>query len=468
MKEFLGDDFLIDNKTGLYLYNHYAKDMPIFDFHCHLNPKEIYEDKKFRSITEVWLNGANNYGDHYKWRLMRAMGVSEDYITGNKSDYEKFLKWAETLPYAIGNPLYLWSHLELQRFFGINKVLNKNTAKEIYEEANKKLETLTARKLIEMSNVKQIVTTDDPIDSLEYHDLLKKENLSFEVFPAFRPDKVLNIELSWYKDWLKKLGNVVGYEINSFDKLLKSLAERIEFFNEKGCFLSDHALDTVHYKKTDKKEVENIFDKCYNNVELSDDEVSKYKTYVLIFLGKEYHKYGWAQQYHIGALRNINKRMLNKIGPDTGFDAINDRLFAEELAQILGELEESNELPKTILYNLNPRDNDVIPVLMQGFQQEGYKGKLQFGSAWWFNDQVDGISKQIEALSQNGVLSLFVGMLTDSRSFLSYTRHEFFRRILCNKLGNLIEQGVYPNDIEFVGSIVKDICYNNALNYFKK
>lgn len=463
MKEFLGRDFLIDNKTGLELYEKYAKNSPIFDYHCHLSPKEIYEDKQFKSITEIWLGG-----DHYKWRLMRARGISEDYITGNKSDWEKFEKWAETLPYAIGNPIYLWSHLELKRYFGINKILNPSTAKEIYDEANEKLKTLTARKLIELSNVKKVVTTDDPIDSLEFHDLLLKEKMNFEVFPCFRPDKAINIELSWYNDWVKKLSEVSNIKISKLDDLLNSLSNRIDYFDKKGCFLSDHALDEVLYSKTSKKDVEIIFEKRYNNAELSKEEIAKYKTFILVFLGKEYKKRGWGQQYHIGALRNLSKRMLDKLGPDTGFDAINDKVFIEELANILSELDSEDNLPKTILYNLNPRDNDILPVLMASFHQEGYKGKMQFGSAWWFNDQVDGVNKQLEALSQNGVLSQFIGMLTDSRSFLSYTRHEFFRRILCNRLGKLIEDGIYPNDIEFVGSIVEDICYNNANEYLKK
>lgn len=464
MKKFLGDDFLLSTKTARILYDKYAKDQPIFDYHCHLNPKEIYEDKKFRNIADVWLGG-----DHYKWRLMRELGISEDYISGNKPDKEKFLKYAEVIPYAIGNPLYHWSHLELRRFFGIDKILSSETAEEIWEEANKKLETMTARQMILKSNVKHIFTTDDPVDDLQYHIKLKEEGFEVEVKPSFRPDKAINIELPHlFFPWLEKLENVVGYKIDNLDQLLKALEERIEFFDSVGCVCADHALDVVLYEKADKNEAAAVFAKGLKKEALSKSELAKYKGFMLVFFGKQYAKRGWVQQYHIGALRNNSTRYMAKLGPDTGFDAIEDQPFASTVAKLMDELDYTNELPKTILYCLNPRDNEVLAAIKNCFQSEGYTAKIQFGSAWWFNDQKDGMERQLEALSQFSLLSKFVGMLTDSRSFLSYPRHEYFRRILCDKLGTLIENGEYPNNLEFVGSVVRDICYNNAENYFKK
>lgn len=464
MKEFLGKDFLLDSECASKLYYDYAAKMPIYDFHCHLNPKEIYEDKKYRSLTEVWLGG-----DHYKWRLMRQFGVEEKYITGDASDEEKFRKYAETMAYAIGNPIYSWTHLELRRFFGIEDILTPETADKIYREANEKLQTLTARRLIEMSDVKALCTTDDPVDSLEYHTLIANdESFNVIVRPSFRPDKAMKIDQETFLPWLRQLEEVVGYPVNSFVLLKKALFQRAIFFDKVGCVCSDHGLDTFEYLPATDEELEAIFAKALRGEKLDADEVEKHKGALLIALGKMYHELGWVQQYHIGALRNNSERCYRALGPDTGYDAINDRNFAPKLSAVMNELDKTDELPKTVLYCLNPRDNETLAAMMNCFQSGGVKGKIQFGSGWWFNDQKDGMQRQMEALMQVGLISQFVGMLTDSRSFLSYTRHEYFRRILCSKLGALIEGGEYPCDLEFVGKIVEDICYNNANRYFNK
>ena len=469
MKPFLDKDFLLETETAKILYHDYAEDMPIFDYHCHIPPKDIYEDRKFRSLTEVFLVDGHA-GDHYKWRAMRQMGVPENYITGDKSDKEKFMKYAEMIPYAIGNPLYHWTHLELKKYFGITETLSPATAGKIYDECNKKLETLSARKFIEMCNVKTICTTDDPADSLEYHLKMREDKtMSFKVFPAFRPDKAVNVENTRiFKDWLKRLETTVGYGIGDLATFKRALSERVEFFDKAGCFLSDHSLEVVMFERASEKEAEDIFKKALAGEVLSEKELAKYKGNILVFFGRLYNKYGWAQQYHIGALRNNSKKAFEKLGADTGFDSINDSNFAPNLSAVLSSLEETNELPKTILYCLNPRDNEVIATLINCFQSEGIAGKIQFGSGWWFNDQKSGMEKQMDALSSVALISKFVGMLTDSRSFMSYPRHEYFRRILCNRFGNLIERGEYPCDIPFVGKIVQDICYNNSVNYFKK
>ena len=464
MKKFMDDDFVLKNETAKKLYHGYAKDMPIFDFHCHLSVEEIYNDKKFSSITEAWLGG-----DHYKWRLLREMGVEEKYITGDGGDYEKFLKYAEVMPYAIGNPIFHWTHLELRRYFGINDILSPKTAEKIYNQCNEKLKTLTARKMITESNVKKLFTTDDPVDDLRFHKLLKEDpSFNVEVGPAFRPDKAINIEQPTFRPYISKLSEVSGVEINGAESLLKALTKRVDYFDEAGCVCSDHALDNVMYLPASDEEVDNIVKKALAGEALSHEEIERYKGWLLVRLGREYSKRGWVQQYHIGALRNNSERRLRLLGPDTGFDAIDDHVFAKKLSMLLDALDSTDELPKTILYCLNPRDNEVLAALMNCFQHAGVVGKIQFGSAWWFNDQKDGMERQLTALSQVGLLSKFVGMLTDSRSFLSYTRHEYFRRILCNMLGTLIEEGEYPDDIEFVGEIVRDICYNNAIKYFSK
>ena len=464
MKEFLGKDFLLDSETASKLYYDYAAKMPIYDFHCHLNPKEIYEDKKYRSLTEVWLGG-----DHYKWRLMREFGVEEKYVTGDATDEEKFRKYAETMAYAIGNPIYSWTHLELRRFFGINDVLTPATADKIYAEANAKLETLTARRLIEMSNVRGLCTTDDPVDSLEYHILIANdETFDVVVRPSFRPDKAMKIEQATFLPWLRQLEEVVGYPVKDFATLKKALLQRARFFDKVGCVCSDHGLDSFEYMPATAEELEEIFAKALRGETLTKCEVEKHKGGLLIALGKIYNELGWVQQYHIGALRNNSERNFKALGPDTGYDAINDETFAPKLSAVMNELDKTDELPKTVLYCLNPRENEMLAAMMNCFQSGGVAGKIQFGSGWWFNDQKDGMQRQMEALMQVGLISQFVGMLTDSRSFLSYTRHEYFRHILCSKLGALIEGGEYPCDLEFVGKIVEDICYNNANRYFNK
>ncbi|MBE6635660.1 MAG: glucuronate isomerase [Ruminococcaceae bacterium] len=463
MKEFLGKDFLLDSATASELYYGYAEKMPIYDFHCHLNPREIYEDKQYRSLTEVWLAG-----DHYKWRLLREFGVDERYITGDASDEEKFREYARVMPYAIGNPIYSWTHLELRRFFGIEDVLTPETADKIYAEANEKLKTLTARQLIKMSNVRGICTTDDPVDSLEYHIMIEQDpDFDVKVRPSFRPDKAMKIDQATFLPWIADLEKAVGYPVPNFATLKKALLQRAYFFDAVGCVVSDHGLDTFEYLPSTEEECEVIFAKALRSEALTADEVEKYKGALLIYLGKVYNELGWAQQYHIGALRNNSERCFKLLGPDTGYDAINDQNFAPKLSAVLSELDKTGELPKTVLYCLNPRDNETLAALMNCFQG-GTPGKIQFGSGWWFNDQKDGMQRQMETLMQVGLISQFVGMLTDSRSFLSYTRHEYFRRILCSKLGALIEGGEYPADLEFVGKIVEDICYNNAMRYFAK
>lgn len=466
MREFMCDDFLLMTDTAKTLYHNYAKNMPIYDFHCHLNPKEIYENKKYKNITEVWLGG-----DHYKWRAMRSNGVDEKYITGDADDKEKFMKWAETIDECYGNPLFHWTHLELKRFFGIDLVLSKETAEEVWNLTNEKLATdkFTARELIKMSNVKTLCTTDDPIDSLEYHIALK-EDKSFDVVvnPAFRPDKGIRIEKDEFIPWFNRLEEIYREKIDSIDKYTSALESRIEFFHQVGCRISDHALDPVVFEKGTKEEVNAILLKKLAGEELTEKEVKQFKTYVMIFLGKEYSKRKWVMQIHVGCIRNNSTRMFNKLGADTGYDAIDDELFLRALSKLLDTLDTTDELPKTIIYNLNPRDNEAIGTLIGCFQDGKTPGKIQFGSGWWFLDQKDGMTRQMTALANLGLLSRFVGMLTDSRSFLSYTRHEYFRRILCNLLGDWVERGELPNNIERLGKMVENICYNNVNNYIVK
>ncbi|MGM9971819.1 MAG: glucuronate isomerase [Anaeroplasmataceae bacterium] len=468
MQQFMDKDFLLTTETAKKLYHEHAENMPIIDYHCHLQPKEIYEDKPFRNLAHVWLGAGDRYGDHYKWRSLRARGYEEDSISGPDDDYKKYMQFVESMPYFVGNPLYHWSHLEMQRYFGIYDVINKQNAQKIWTEANKVLETLTPREMMYKFKVDTVCTTDDPIDSLEWHEKMNADKtLKVNVRPAFRPDKAINVELDWFGKWVSDLSKVVGYEINSVEKLCKALAERIDFFHKMGSRLSDHALDVVCYAPATLDEVEAIFQKGLKNEPISLEEQDKYKGYILVFLGKTYHKYGWVQQYHIGALRNNSKSMLKKIGPDTGFDAIEDANYMEKLSALLGALDETDELPKTILYCLNPRDNYALTVLSGCFQKEGIKGRVQVGTAWWFLDQQDGMKQNLETLMQVGLISQSVGMLTDSRSFLAYPRHEYYRRILCQMLGNLVESGQYPlSELETLGQIVEDICYNNAKEFF--
>ncbi len=467
MKEFLGDDFLLDSDLAKKLYNEHARKMPIFDFHCHLVPEQIATDYHFKSITEAWL-GANGYGDHYKWRLLREMGVEEDYITGNKSDWEKFEKYAECMPYFIGNPIYEWTHLELKTYFGITKPLSKATAKEIYAECNEKLKTLSARKMMELNNVATVYTTDDPVDDLHWHEMMAKDTtLKTKVFPAWRPDKAINIERVTFLPWFDKLEKVAGKKITDLKGFLEALDERLKFFVDHGCTASDHALDVLHFKKASYEEANAVFQKGLKGEEISFEEQDIYKGYLMLHLGRQYHKYNMVQEYHIGALRDNSKRNYAKMGADTGFDAVEDKDFAEKLSALLNALDETDELPKTVLFTLNEKDYIVLATLKNCFQG-GMKGKIQLGTAWWFNDHFDGMEAQMKKLSADGLISCFIGMLTDSRSFLSYPRHDYFRREMCNFLANLVLAGRYPLDEETLGKIVEDISYNNALNYFKR
>lgn len=464
MKKFMDDNFLLLNDTAIKLYHKYAKKVPIYDYHCHLNPKEIWEDKKYKNMTEVWL-----YADHYKWRAMRSNGIGEEYITGDKSDYEKFMAWATTISNCIGNPLYHWTHLELKRYFGIDEVLNEDTADFIWNKCNEilKEDGFSARALIERSNVKMIGTTDEPTDSLKYHKMIKKEGkIGAKVLPTFRPDKGLEIRKEGFKEWIEKLSKSSNRTIETYSDLLDALAERINYFHEHGCRISDHGMDYVPYEEAAIDEINLIFKKALNNKSISDLEEEKYKTYTLIYLGQMYASLNWTMQFHIGTMRNNNTRMFEKIGGDGGFDSINDHSIARPLSRLLDSLEKKGKLPKTILYALNPSYNYIIGSMIGNFQG-GMPSKVQFGTSWWFNDHKEGIIRQITDLANLGLLSRFVGMLTDSRSFLSYTRHEYFRRILCNIVGEWAENGEVPNDIEFLGSLIENICYYNAKNYFQ-
>jgi len=466
VKKFLDQDFLLHNETAKTLYHEYAAKMPIIDFHNHLNAQEIYENKKFNDISEIWLGG-----DHYKWRAMRTLGVAEDIVTGSATAKVKFDAWAKTIPYLVGNPLYHWTHLELQRYFGIDTLLFEKSADEIFAKCNEMLqkEEFRVRGLLEMQNVQAMCTTDDPVDDLKFHKLIaEEEGFDLQVLPSFRPDKAVNIELSWFNDWINTLSDVVGYKIEKLDDLFKALEERMDFFVSVGCIVSDNGIDVFSYTTDVTREVaEAIFLKGRAGESLTATEVEKYKAYVMLFLGKEYHKRDWVMQLHIGALRNNNTRRLNEIGPDTGYDSINNSFDIAKLGQFLNDLDATDQLPKTIIYDLNPADNHKVVTLMQCFQDGITPGKLQFGAGWWFMDQKDGMIDQMRDLAANGVLSKFVGMLTDSRSFLSFPRHEYFRRLLCQLLGEYVESGEYPADIEFLGSVVCDICYNNSKKYFR-
>jgi glucuronate isomerase len=461
----MDENFLLNSKTAEVLYHNYAKDMPIIDYHCHLNPKEIAEDKKYRNITELWLGG-----DHYKWRALRSNGIEEKYITGNATDKEKFLKWAETITRCIGNPLYHWTHLELKRYFGIEKLLSPDTAEEIWERCNEILASgqLSARNLIKRSNVKVICTTDDPADTLEYHRAIAADAaFDVKVFPAFRPDKAINIEMDGFDEYLARLGKAADTCIKNYSDLKRALTARIQFFHDAGCRISDHAFNQIVYSKSTEEEAEQILEKALNGQALSEIEIKKYKSQVLLFVGREYAKRNWVMQLHMGTIRNTNSRMMKLLGPDTGFDTMGDHTFAEDLVKVLNALDETGELPKTILYCINPRDNEVLSSVTGCFQGGGIPGKLQFGSGWWFNDQKDGMIRQMTALANIGLLGRFVGMLTDSRSFSSYTRHEYFRRILCNLIAEWVEKGEAPGDMKLLGGMVQDISYNNAVEYFQ-
>ncbi|MDQ0188827.1 glucuronate isomerase [Alicyclobacillus cycloheptanicus] len=465
MKTFLDQDFLLSNATAVTLYEQYAKDMPIIDYHCHISPEQIYRNQPFRNITDIWLGG-----DHYKWRLMRANGVDEAFITGDASDYDKFMAWAKTVPMTIGNPLYHWSHLELRRFFGIDTLLDETTAPAIWEKTNTMLQSdgFRPRDFITKSNVEVVCTTDDPADTLEYHVKLKDDQtFPVKVVPAFRPDKALRITADTFVPWLHQLEETSGRSIPDYAALLDALTARAEFFHEVGCRTSDHALDTVPYEPTTFEEAAAIFEKALKHEPISLLEENKYRTYTLVFLGKLYARLGWVMQLHMHAARNNNTRMFQRLGPDTGNDAMYDGQLALSLGQLLDTLEQEDGLPKTILYSLNPKDFPVLAAWMGSFQGGGIPGKMQLGAAWWFNDTKAGMLNQMQVLADIGLLSRFVGMLTDSRSFLSYPRHEYFRRLLCDLFGRWVEQGEAPNDMALLGQIIQGICYNNAKAYFQ-
>ncbi|MBS7358989.1 MAG: glucuronate isomerase [Oscillospiraceae bacterium] len=463
MRKFMDKDFLLTTDTAKKLYAA-CENTPIFDWHCHLQPKEIYENKEPGDIAYLWLAG-----DHYKWRAMRSCGINEEYITGNKSPYEKFKAWAETMPNLIGNPLYHWTHLELQRYFDIYEPLSPATCDDIWERANAKIKAggFTPRELIEKSNVSYVCTTDDAADTLEYHKLIAEDkSFKCKVLPAFRPDKGLAIEADAYCDWVKALEGVYGKEVKSFTELKAAFKSRIDFFAEMGCRASDHAFTYVPYKRAAEDELNTIFSKRMGGNALTAEEVDKYKTELMLFLANEYAKLGWGMEVHIGALRNNNTNMFNKLGPDTGFDSVADYEIAVNLSKLLNAMLTEYKLPKTILFTLNPKDNYVLGTMLGNFQSDEAQSKIQFGSAWWFNDNYDGMRQQMQALMNLGVIAKFVGMITDSRSFLSYPRHEYFRRILCELIGDLVEDGKYPDDIEFLSGVVQDISYNNAIKYF--
>ncbi len=464
MKKFMDDNFLLQTKTAEYLYHEHAKKMPIIDYHNHLIPQQIAENFTFENITQAWL-----YGDHYKWRAMRTNGVEEKYCTGNASDWEKFDKWAETVPYTMRNPLYHWTHLELKGYFGIRDLLSPATAQTVYEKSSAMLQSEDYRVhgLMRKMNIKAVCTTDDPVDSLKYHKQIKESDFDILVLPAWRPDKTMAVEdPSAYNQYLDKLATASGIDISDYGSLLDALLNRHEFFHSNGCRLSDHGLENFYAEDFNENVIKSIFDKIRKGNYLTYEEILKFKSAMLHELAIMDHEKGWVQQYHVGPLRNNNTRMVKSIGPDTGFDSIGDFKIAFPMSRFLDSLDKDNKLAKTILYNINPADNEVMATMLGNFQDGSIPGKIQWGSGWWFLDQKDGMEKQMNALSNLGLLSRFVGMLTDSRSFLSFPRHEYFRRILCNLIGNDVENGELPGDRALLGKMVEDICYNNAKQYF--
>jgi len=464
MKSFLDENFLLQTEPAKKLFHDFAKDMPIIDYHCHLPVQQIADDINFENLTQVWL-----YGDHYKWRAMRTNGIDESYITGNKSDFEKFEKWAETVPYTLRNPLYHWTHLELQRYFDVHELLSPASAKKIYDDCTIKLQTkeYSVKNLLRKMNVQVVCTTDDPTDSLEFHQKIKDDGFEIKVLPAFRPDKSMNVDdVNGFNLYLKKLESVSGISITSYQSYLDALKQRHDFFAAMGCCVSDHGMECIYAEDYTDEEIIAAFNKIRNGRELTGEERVKFKSAMLHVFAIWDHEKNWVQQYHLGALRNNNIRLLESCGPDTGWDSIGDFQQAKTLTKFLGRLDSTNQLAKTILYNLNPADNELMATMTGNFNDGSIPGKIQFGSAWWFLDQKDGMTKQMNALSNMGLISRFVGMITDSRSFLSYPRHEYFRRLLCNLFGDEIESGELPNDLDWTGKIVKDICYYNAKAYF--
>ena len=464
MTPFLSDDFLLQSPTARHLYHEHAAPQPIIDYHCHLPPDQIAQNRQFANITQIWL-----YGDHYKWRAMRANGVNERFITGDASDWEKFEKWAETVPYTVRNPLYHWTHLELRRYFGITELLNKDSARRIYDQCNALLQTpeYSVQGLLTKMKVKVVCTTDDPADSLEHHQAIAGQEFGTHILPTFRPDKAMTPEASDYRAYLDRLGAAAGVSIQTYADLQAALRQRHDFFASLGGRLSDHGLEQIYAAEYTEDEVAAIFSKASTGTALSLKEIEQFKSAMLIFLAELDWEKGWTQQFHLGALRNNNARALRQLGPDTGWDSIGDFSQAQALSRFLDRLDDQDKLAKTILYNLNPADNDVFATMIGDFQDGSVAGKMQFGSGWWFLDQKDGMEKQLNALSNMGLLSRFVGMLTDSRSFLSYPRHEYFRRILCNLVGRDVENGELPaEELPWLGQLVENICYGNAKDYF--
>ncbi|MFB9862839.1 glucuronate isomerase [Rufibacter immobilis] len=461
---FLDDNFLLQTKTAQTLYHEHAKHMPIIDYHCHLNPEDIANDRKFNNLTQIWLEG-----DHYKWRAMRTNGIPERFCTGDADDYEKFEKWAQTVPYTMRNPLYHWTHMELKSPFGIEKVLKPESAREIYEAATAQLQTpeFSVRGILKKMNVVTICTTDDPTDSLEHHQRIAADDFGIKVLPTFRPDKAMAIEDAGFLAYLQKLEAASGVSISKYQHLLDALQQRHDFFHAQGGRLSDHGLETMYAEEYTDQEIAQIFEKALQQQALTQEEVLKFKSAMLVELALMDHAKDWTQQFHLGALRNNSTRMMRELGPDTGFDSIGDFDVARPLSRFMDKLDNSDQLAKTILYNLNPSQNELYATMIGNFNDGSTPGKIQYGSAWWFLDQKDGMERQMNALSNMGLLSRFVGMLTDSRSFLSYPRHEYFRRILCNMLGNDVENGELPaSELAWIGQMVENICYNNAKNFF--
>lgn len=462
--KFITHDFLLHNKVAASLYHDFAKAQPIIDYHCHLSPKDIAEDRQFENITQIWIEG-----DHYKWRAMRANGITEKYITGDASDFEKFSKWAETVPHTLRNPLYHWTHLELKRYFGIDLLLNKKTAAVIYDTCNEllKLPEFSVKNLLKRMNVQVVGTTDDPTDDLRYHKQLQEDKFEISVLPSFRPDKATEIEKGkLFVNWIQKLEEVVGFSIKEYPSFIKAIQLRHDFFHEMGCRISDHGHTTFYAATYTESDIESIFEKGLNLAELSDIEIQQFKSAVLFEIALMNNKKSWTQQFHVGAIRNNNSKMMQLIGPDQGFDSIGDLNMAENMSRFFDKLNSHNGLTKTIVYNLNPRDNEMFASMAANFNDDLIPGKMQYGAAWWFLDQKDGMEKQLNVLSNFGLLSRFVGMVTDSRSFLSFPRHEYFRRILCNVLGEEVEKGELPNDINLIGEMIKRICSENAISYF--
>jgi glucuronate isomerase len=463
--EFIHKDFLLQTDTARHLYHEHAAKMPIFDYHCHLPVQQVADDIQFKNLTQIWL-----YGDHYKWRAMRTNGVDERFCTGDASDWEKFEKWAQTVPHCLRNPLYHWTHMELKRPFGISdKLLGPQTAKEIYDKCNELLQTpqFSTRGIMRQMNVKVVCTTDDPIDDLRHHKKIAADGFEVKVYPAWRPDKGMAVEnVKAVNEWIDKLGHAADIVINNFSDYLQALRKRHDYFHANGCRLSDHGIETAYADDYTDSEIKKIFDKIRGGKDLDGSEILKFKSAMMHEFGLMDGEKGWVQQLHMGALRNNNSRLFKSLGPDTGLDSIGDFEIGRALVKFLDRLDLRKRLPKTILYNLNPRDNELLATIMGSFQDGSAPGKMQFGSAWWFLDQKDGMEKQMTALSNMGLLSRFVGMLTDSRSFLSYPRHEYFRRILCNILGNDVENGLIPKDMKLLGQMVENICFNNAQNYF--